>query len=150
MDKKQPDSPADSLVRFLNALMKTQEPRSLEDLRESVLAMGMDPDRLIARAREQVARAREEARLGWAKRAQALLPTIRQRLGEGKRTVRLTRDQQLARVRDALEGALGEPAREVAAAWRNLEDVPEEDLATLVEDIEALRRLQEELGDDRP
>src|SRR5438552_1662598 len=76
MEQRRADSPADSLMRFLNALVTRSGPRSIEELRESVHTMGMDPDRLVSRARERLAQAHEEARLSWVARAQAALPEI--------------------------------------------------------------------------
>lgn len=149
MDQRQTDSPADALVRFLNALIVRREPRSVEELRESVQAMGMDPDRLLARAREQMARAHEEARLSWATRARTSLPEIRRRLRESKLLAGLSREEQLRRIRQAAEGALGTEAREFAASFHKFEDLPTADLASLVEDVEALRLLEEGPPDDR-
>jgi hypothetical protein len=149
MDQRQNDSPADALVRFLNTLIIGREPRSVDELRESVQAMGMDPDRLLARAREQVARAREEARLSWATRARARLPEVRRRLRESKVLAGLSREDQLRRIREAAEGACGAGAREFAASFHKFEDLTDADLASLVEDIEALRLLEEGPPDDR-
>jgi hypothetical protein len=56
MDRKQSGTPAGTLVSFLNALITARESRSIEELRESAQSMGMDPGRLLARVREQVAR----------------------------------------------------------------------------------------------
>lgn len=142
MDQKWSESPADALVRFLNALLTAREPRSIEELRLSVQSMGMDPDRLLVRAREQVIRAREATRLGWVARAQAMLPAIRQRLRERKVVVGLNRDQLIRRIRDAAQGVFGAPAQELAASFRKFENLPDKDLASLVEDIEALRLLE--------
>lgn len=149
MDQGRPDSSADALVRFLNALITDKEPRPIEELRESVKAMGMDPDQLIARARERVADAHEKARLSWVVRAQARLPKIRQRLADARSSSHLGRNELLRRIRDAAGGAFGMPAREFAAAHHKLEDLPDADLASLVDDIEALRLLEEEPGDER-
>lgn len=150
MEEKHPSTSADALVSFLNALIFPRESRSIEELRESVQSMGVDPDHLLARAREQVARAREQARLSWATRARARLPKIRTHLREAPIATRLTRDEQVRRVREAVEGAFGDRAREFAAAFRNFGDLPDADLASIVEDIEALRLLEEEPGDEGP
>jgi hypothetical protein len=147
MEEKRPDSPADALVLFLNTLIATRETRPIEELRESVQAMGMDPDRLLARARERVARAREDARLSWVTSARARIPEIRKRLRDTKALAGLSREQQLRRLREAAEGAFGVRAREFVASFHKFEDLP--DLASLVEDAEALRLLEEEPGDER-
>lgn len=149
MDQRRGDSPADALVRFLNTLIAAGEPRSVEELRESVQAMGMDPERLLARTREQVARAREEARLGWVTWARARLPDIRRRLRETKALVGLSRGQQLQRIREAAEGVLGMRAKEFVASFHKFEDLPDADLVSLVEDIEALRLIEQEPRDER-
>jgi hypothetical protein len=147
MDQKQPDSPGDNLVRFLNALITTKEPRSLEDLREAVQGMRMDPDRLLARAREQVARAREEARLGWVKRAQTLIPKLRERLAGRQAIPAMSRQERLAQVRRMVQGVLGRQAAELA--FKNLESLPDDDLGSLLQELEALRSLEEEFPDER-
>lgn len=148
MEQKRPDSPADALVLFLNTLIATRETRPIEELRDSVQAMGMDPDRLLARARERVARAREDARLSWVTRARAGIPEIRRRLRDTKALAGLSREQQLRRLREAAEGAFGVRAREFVT-FHKFEDLPDADLASLVEDAEALRLLEEEPGDER-
>lgn len=150
MDQRRSESPADALVRFLNALITAKEARSIEELRESVQSMGMDPDRLLARVQEQVARARDAARLSWVARAQSVLPHIRRRLGEGKVVTRLNRDELLRRIHEAAEGMFGTRVQEFAASFRKFENLPNEDLASLVEDIEALRLLEEDKSNDRP
>jgi hypothetical protein len=111
--------------------------------------MGMDPDRLISRARERLAKAREEARLSWVSRAQAALPEIRRRLQATKAVASLSRKEQLRRIREAAEGLFGMPAREFVASFHKFEDLPDADLASLVEDIEVLRLLEKEPRDDR-
>ena len=150
MDKKQPDSSADALVSFLNTLITAHESRSIEELRESVKSMGMDADRLLARAREQVDRARERARLNWVTRARARADEVRQRIRDAGTAARLTRQEQIQRIREAAEGAFGQTAEQFAASFKNLESLPEQDLLSFVEDIEALRLLEEEPGDERP
>lgn len=149
MDQRRADSPADSLVRFLNALIAQAEPRSIEELRESVHAMGIDPNRLVSRARERLAQALEEARLSWVTRARAALPEIRRRLQATKAAASLTRDQQLRRIREAAEGLFGMSAREFVASFHKFDDLPDADLTSLVEDIEVLRLLEKEPHDDR-
>ena len=149
MDDRQAGSPADSLVRFLNTLMTRSEPRSLEELRESAHAMGIDSDRLVRRARERLAQAREEARLSWVSRARAALPEIRQRLQATKAVANLNRKEQLQRIREAAEGLFGMPAREFVTSFHKFEELPDADLASLVEDIEMLRLLENEPHDDR-
>jgi hypothetical protein len=149
MDPKSARTPSDALVAFLNALIVARESRSIEELRESVKSMGMDPDRLLARAREQMDRAREEARLGWVARARAKLPQIRDRLRDARALAGLNREQQLRRIRDAAEGAFGTRAREFVASFHKFEDLPDAELASLVEDVEALRLLEQEPGDER-
>jgi hypothetical protein len=150
MDERRADSPADALVRFLNTLITRQEPRSITELRESVQAMGMDPDRLVTRARERLAQAREEARLSWVTRARTSLPEIRRRLRETKALAALDRKEQLRRIREAAEGVFGMPAREFVASFHKLEELPDADLASLVEDIEVLRLLEKEPRDEGP
>lgn len=149
MDEQRADSPVDALVRFLNTLITRQEPRSINELRESVQAMGMDPDRLLTRARERLAQAREEARLSWVTRARTSLPEVRRRLRDTKALVGLSREQLLRRVREAAEGVFGMPAREFVASFHKLEDLPDADLASLVEDIEVLSLLEREPPDER-
>lgn len=150
MDQKQGNTPADALVTFLNALITARDSRSIDELRESVQSMVIDPDRLVARAREQVTRAREQARLSWVTRAHAMLPQIRERLREAPTGLRPNRDEQVRRVREAIEGVFGEHVQEFAAAFRKFEYLPDKDLVSLVEDIEALRLLEGESGDERP
>ncbi len=149
MDSRRADSPADALVRFLNTLIGRREPQSLGELREAVQAMGIDPDRLVSRARERIAKAREDARLSWVSRARAVLPEIRRRLEATKSTARLTKEEQLRRIQDAAAGAFGTPAREFVASFHKFEDLPDTDLASLVDDIEALRLLEDDSRDDR-
>ena len=149
MNPKRDRMPADALVAFLNTLIATGESRSIDELRESVRSMGMDPDRLLARAKEQIDRAREEARLGWVARARARLPQIRERLRDAKTLAGLGREQHLRRIREAAEGAFGTRAREFVASFHKFEDLPDEDLASLVEDVEALRLLEQEPRDER-
>jgi hypothetical protein len=149
MDAKSDHTPSDALVAFLNTLITTRESRSIEELRDSLRSMGMDPDRLLARAKEQMDRAREEARLGWVARARAKLPQIRERLRDAKTSAGLGREQQLRRIREAAEGAFGMRAREFVASFHKFEDLPDEDLASLAEDVEALRLLEHESHDER-
>lgn len=150
MERSRSESPADALVQFLNTLITAREPRSVEELRETVQSMGMDPDRLLGQVREQLARAREAARLSWATRAQTMLPGIRQRLREKGVTKGLKRDELIRRIREAAEGVFGMRVQEFAASFHKFENLPEEDLASLAEDIEALRLLEEHRDDERP
>ena len=151
MEEQRAESPADALVRFLNSLIaQPTAPRSIEELRESVQAMGIDPERLVSRARERLARAQEEARLSWVTRARTALPEIRRRVHSTRSLVNLTRDELLRRVREAAEGIFGPPAREFAASFHKFDDLPDADLASLVEDIEVLRLLDGESKDERP
>src|SRR6266446_1139044 len=55
-------SPSVALVSFLADLAAFREPRSIEDLYESVSAMGLDPDDAISRVKLEVERSRKAER----------------------------------------------------------------------------------------
>jgi len=151
MDHTRPGTPADALVSFLNALMTASESRSIEELRESVRSMGMDPDHLLARAREQVTRAREQARLSWVTRARSRAEEVRQRIRDAGLVARLGRQDLIRRIKDAAEGAFGTTSAEfVRTSFRNFESMPDQDLVSLLEDIEALRVLGNEPDNEYP
>lgn len=149
MDSQRADSPADALMRFLNTLIQHRDSRSVEELRESVKTMGLDPDRLVRRAQEQISKAREDTRLAWVTRARVLLPEIRRQLESTKSAERLTKEEQLYRIREAATGTFGVSVREFVASFHKFEDLPDADLASLVDDIEALRLLEDDPPNDR-
>ena len=111
--------------------------------------MGIDSDRLLSYARERLARAQEGARLSWATRARMALPEIRRRVQAARSAVNLTRGDLLGRILEASEGVFGTRAMEFAASFHKFEDLPDADLASLVEDIEILRLLDSESKDGR-
>lgn len=147
-EKRSPETPGETMARFLNALMRSAKPETLEDLRESLQAMGVDPNEVISVVRAEIERAREAARLNWATQARDRLRKARALFGQVAPRVVGNRAEQLDLIRRALIGEYGKSVQTVAAAFHKIEELPPEDLASLVEDIECLRLLEGQRSDE--
>lgn len=131
----------DGLVELFTNLPERTTKEIEEDLREE----GIDTELSVRQTQELVRQKLEEQRLGWLERARQKRSADLERLSsvQPSRTI-ATLGELKQKVQSILSGQFGPGASEYAHAhlhYRSLDDVPENDLRTLIDDLERFKLL---------
>lgn len=125
-------------------LLKPDLPEALVD--EELKAIGIDPTALAKKGAEFVAQAKDEERLSWLALAQERRDQLQQRASRGASRVprNLDRNALLARLDElrALDPNVG-TAIKIAARKRKPEESTDDELRALLEEMEALRAIED-------
>lgn len=118
----------------------------LSAIDDELKALGVDPGALAKRASEFVAKAKDEERLAWQDRARERRAQLEARASKAATRVPANMDRAATlarldelRVRDAAVGS----AITMAARKRKPEESTDEELKALLEEMEALRAIQD-------
>jgi hypothetical protein len=111
-----------------------------EDLISELREQGIDASQLESRTHEIIKKVLEEARLGWLKRAQEKRAQIEELLRS--RQIVKSAAEIRGKIKEVLSGNYGPQALSYAEAYfRKKEDLTENDLETLLQDLEDLNLL---------
>lgn len=127
---------------FFNFL---SDPENLtqEEIRSELKNQGIDTDKLEKRVEEIVRKGSEERRLAWLKKARKRRAEI-EKILDSKQIAAGSKDLK-NKIKEILEGRYGQAAFSFAESYfRKKESLSEEDLKSLIEDIERLELLKEQ------
>jgi hypothetical protein len=136
---------SEDLVRVFADLFDEVAPVTPEEIDAELRDVGLDPDKVGARMQAAVEHALTESHLNWRKRARRELEDKRTQIAESVST--WVRDRagiiaEIERLSSQFSGQLG-------YAYRNLESETDEDLASLLADLEYLASQQSKRGEKK-
>lgn len=141
--RKQIETSAE-LVRAFADLFDEVTPETAEEIDAELRAAEYNPEEIGASMQIAVQRALAQSPLNWRNRAQRELEAERSRIDEFARPRLRSRAETIAAIRQVLAQSGGH----MAYAHRNLELETDEDLATLLEEIEYLVSRQQEQDEE--
>ncbi len=147
-EEKSPRTPSEFLDKLSEFFGATGED-SLDELRDRLRAEGVDPDTLIARVRELVGTRSRTIQLQWQAKARQERLEASERLKGLTASLAGTREQVLDRIRGLLAGGPAAQQAQLQAYFRNFEGMSDRDLASVLEDLERVKRLETGASDDR-
>ena len=138
MKKRRAIETSEDLVRAFASLFDELEPETPEEIDTVLREAGFDPDELGARMKAAAERALNDSPLNWRSRAQRELEDERARIASTTPDLLRSRKDII----DAIKQLVGQLGNQVAYAHRNLESASDEDLASLLADLEYLASQQ--------
>ena len=138
-DIKPPGSSSELLDCLTDFLAESSELTN-EEIKEDLRAKGVDPEKVVQRVKNLVESKLEERRLAWLKRARTERLAVLEKLKSVKSsTFSGTLEELKGKAIAILSGQFGQEASMHAQVYfRNPEDVTENDLRSLLDDLEAL------------
>lgn len=141
-DRKPPETASEFLNRLAELLTSVPD-RSLEELKEDLRSQGIDPEAVVERVQRLVETRLNEYRLKWQKQAKRERLAILERLRDVTAKLPAARSELERLLDEILSGLWGSRAQVYAQAYfRKLEQVTDNDLRSLLEDIERLKLLE--------
>ena len=142
MDKKAPGTTSEFLDR-LTELLTNLPDLSTEELKEDLLAEGINPERIVNRVKRLVDAKLDEYRLAWLEQARqeryAMLERLRKVPSDSPDTPRGIREK----IVEILSGMWERPAQIYDYAhFRKLAEITENDLKDLLDDLKRLEMLE--------
>ena len=143
MNERRPPTTEDELIHAFTDLFNAVEPETPEEIQTTLRDAGYDPDSVAARMQAIAARAIENSPLNWRKRAQVELESEKARLEIIPSAQPGNRADIINFIKQLLTGLSGQQF-EHAAHFRNFDQATDEDLASLLADLEYLVARQRE------
>lgn len=142
MKKRNLIQTSEDLVLAFASLFDELEPQTPEEVVSTLHNAGLDPDEVGARMESTAKQALAESSLNWRNRAQRELEV------ERERAAKLGAPESRSRVEiiDAIKRLVAQSGTQMAYAHRNLESETDEDLASLLVDLEYLAYQQSRKG----
>lgn len=125
---------SEDLVRAFADLFDEVAPMRSEEIESELRDVGLDPEKVVARVQAAVEASLVESRRDWRKEAPRELERERAKMAERASTRSLDRAGIIA----AIERLSSQLSGQLRHAYRNLEAETDEDLASLLEDLEYL------------
>jgi hypothetical protein len=123
---------------------------SAEELRAELINLSIDPDKLENRIKAIVIEGSAERRLSWLRKAKIKREEIEKKFESIRTSGKEMNTDLKNRIKDILEGRHGQAAFTHAEAYfRKGEDLSEQDLASLINDLEILIHLEESEDKDK-
>lgn len=148
MSERRPPTTEDELIHAFTDLFNAVEPETPEEIHTTLRDAGYDPDSVAARMQAIAARAIENSPLNWRNRAQRELEAEKTRL----ETITSPQPRNRAGIIDAIKqlliGLSGQQF-ELAAHFRNFDQATDEDLASLLAELEYLAAQQHQQLEER-
>lgn len=144
MKNRRPIETSEDLVRAFADLFDEIAPETPEDIDAELREAGYDPDEVAARMRAAAERAIAESPLNWRTRAQQELAEARARVEDFGSALPSSRENIVQAIKRLL-AQLGPRTEQAYAHFRNFESLSDEDLASLLTEIEYLARQQQKL-----
>ncbi len=140
MKKRKQIETSEELVRVFADLFDELAPETIEEADAELRSAGYDPAEVGTRIEAAAKRALAESPLNWRTRAQRELETERARISGRGEPAQRSRTELMAAINQVLQQFGGQ----LAYAHRNLESETDEDLASLLEQLEYLASQQRE------
>jgi len=138
MSKRRPPDTYEDLVRAFADLFDETEPQTPEDVDTFLREAGYDPDQVGARIQTLAEHALANSPLNWRNRALQELAQARAQLDDFVATTPRSRSEIIAALRQIIAQLGAEKCKLPAASFRNLERATDEDLASLLVELEYL------------
>ena len=147
MGETRPPETSKDLVEAFASLFDEVEPETPEEIDAVLREAGHDPREVATRMKAIAEKAIADSPLNWRERAKKDLPVALARLRQLSSTVTRERSEIVKAIQELIAqlGAEGQPAY---AHFRNLDTVSDEDLASLLADIEYLSSQQNNLKEE--
>jgi hypothetical protein len=137
MNKQRPPATEEELVHAFADLFDEVEPETPEEVDATLREGGHDPDSIAARMKSVAERALARSPLNWRNRAQQELEAEKRKLDSVTPTVRRGRGEMITAIQQLLS-RLQAHQLAPAHAYRNFDQATEEDLASLLTELEYL------------
>ena len=137
MTKRKPPESSEELVSAFADLFNEVEPETSEEIDAVLHEAGYDPDEVASRMRAVAQQAIAESPLNWRNRVDELQEE-RDRLASFSPPLVLPREDLLKEIQSILGRIASGQARTIMAYYRNLDEVTNEDLASLLVDLQYL------------
>ena len=137
MSERRPPTTEDELIRAFTDLFEALEPETSEEIHTTLRDAGYDPNSVAARMQAIAARAIENSPLNWRNRAQKEFESEKTRLETTASSEPRNRAGIIDAIKQLLVGGAGQQF-ELAAHFRNFDQATDEDLASLLADLEYL------------
>jgi hypothetical protein len=151
MNKKEPAKDSAELFRRIRRLSCEAE-WSDEELREGLREEGINPNELVGRILADVKRFTKESPLYWRNKARIRRTELLNRMATARlrTSVRggLNREELLRKIKTTAARLTGPDAEQFAFAFRRFEACTEEDLASILEDLEIIEKLEADEADE--
>ena len=147
MNERRPPTTEDELIHSFADLFDAVEPETPEEIQTTLKDAGYDPDGVAARMQAIAARAIENSPFNWRKRAQRELETEKTRLETRTSSTPRNRAGIVDAIKQLLAGLSGQQF-ELAAHFRNFDQATDEDLSSLLADLEYLVSQQREPSEE--
>jgi len=134
MSKHRPPETEKDLIRAFDVLFSAVEPESTEEIEALLRAEGLDPKELAAQGRALVDEAIAKSPYNWRNRAPQERRRAGEKYGEIESAFPKTREAILSAISD-FKLRMPEQYSLATAQYRNLEDVSDDDLQTLLGDL---------------
>lgn len=140
MSKRRPPETYEDedLVRVFADLFDEIEPQTPEDVDTVLREAGYDPDKIGARIQTLAEQALANSPLNWRKRAPEELAQARAQLDDFVSTTPRSRSEIIAALRQIIAQLGAKKSKLAAAYFRNLEQATDDDLASLLVELEYL------------
>lgn len=149
MSEHKQDRTDKELFDAMNQLFSEVEPGTPEEIDEVIKAIGYDPESFAARMKAVARRSASESPLNWRNKARTELELERKRLESRTATRRGVGEELRTRIQDLLTQLGSKPNVAMAFAHhRNLDTASDEDLASLLEELEHLIGDNSKLDDE--
>lgn len=143
MNKRTPIQTSEDLIHAFSELFDELEPETPEEVVSVLRDAGHDPDEVGARMKAVAEQALTESPLNWRRRAQRELETERNRIARLAVPASRSRVEIIAAIRQLV----AQSGAQMAFAHRNLESETDEDLSSLLVELEYLASQRFRQGD---
>ena len=148
MTEQSPPATEDELVRVFADLFNELAPETPEELQATLRAAGYTPERMAARMQAVADRAIATSPFNWRHRARQEIAEENARRAALEPAQPRSRGDLLNAIRQLLTQIQGSSV-ELAAHFRNFDRATDEDLVSLLADLEYLAAQQRQQGDER-
>jgi hypothetical protein len=136
-DRRSPET-YEELFRAFTDLFNETEPEDPEEVNALLREAGYDPDEVAARMQAIAEQALASSPLNWRNRARQQLSEAAAQFENFVPTPRGSRSEIMAAIKQIIAQLGGPQSQPVAAHFRNFEEASDEDLASLLSDLEYL------------
>lgn len=139
--KKKSESEAAEFLNNLTEFLGDAEGQNLEDIRKELIEEGVNVDKIITNVKKMVQEKISESKRAWLKEAPAQLSAMLDKLS----TIPSEIPQESSKLREIIKTIVGrQENKELALAFRNFNDLPDDDLKKLYIDYLKLLSLKKE------
>lgn len=146
MTKKKPLETSEEFVNALTDLFNEIGPETPEEVEAILREAGYDPAKLAAEMQAFAEQSLKNSPLNWRNRAQQELTAARSHFESTLSRVSRSRSELIEAIQQLLQQVGGQP-QQALAHFRNFESASDDDLASMLEELEYLKSQQQ--GQDK-